>query len=336
MKGLFIKGLGISGLVFLALFLGRWSYLYHLSQNTSYSVSPAGYPVSDYATDTYTSTEVNKDINLAYNFSAALERSRMGVTKGNLRRNYAKEVGYSASAYSAPPMHHTIAQHLKPKAQEETYEKIGSMGSWTRDFESDEKKIRATIGSNKVLIQQEENSGLKGDRLLNLVLGVVPEKFDPVIEDLRQIGHLASFKVTKTAKTNDYKTLMAQRDSLERNKADLVALKKRSGKMSELLDLQERIFRIEQQMGDLGLAIGQFEGPTSLCTVLVTLKEVGPAPLFWAFARSAFRWAVGEFFGCFFFLLFAAVAILLGTRALERTKSLPAMIQSKLKVRSKR
>jgi hypothetical protein len=336
MKGLFVKGFVLLGFVFLILFFGRWFYLYHLSQSTSFSMPQGEYPESVDATSTnsYTATDGQGFVN--FGVADLMEKSREGRVMGSLGvvgHNYAKE----AVIYkSLPPQPQAMGKALKPQAQEETYEKIGSLASWTRDFESDEKKIRSTLDSNKVLIQQEQNSGLKGDRLLNLALGVVPEKFDPVIEEIRKVGNLVSFKVTKTAKTNDYKALMAQRASLEKDKADLVALKSRGGKMSELLDLQERIFKIEQSIGDLGLSIGQFEGPTSLCTVLVTLKEMGPAPAIWVFAAGAFHWTVGEFFGLLFFLLFAFLSVLVGAWAVEKTKKLPETLHAKLKGSSRK
>src|SRR5208282_3176125 len=120
-------------------------------------------------------------------------------------------------------------------------------------------------------------------------------------------------------------------DSLEKDKADLMALKSQGGKMSERLQLQEKIFNIEKQISDLGLSIGQFEGTTSLCTVLVTLKEAGPAPALWAFAWSALRWVVGTFFGALFYLVFLAAVW-----AIEKTKALPDLLREKLMARSKR
>lgn len=321
MKKLFIQGLAVLGALFLILFLGRWLFLYHESQNQPVYVPAPGMAASDGDNVdlgvNYSLGNVDQD---AGGFSSSFTRSGSFSLASH---NYAREAYLGPMKKTAPLSPALHLKILKPVAQEETYEKVGSLASWTRDFESDSKGIRATLDANKVLIQQEQNSGLKGNRLLQLALGVIPEKFDPVVESLRQAGHLVSFRVTKTSKTNDYKAQMAQRDSLEKDKADLMALKSQGGKMSERLQLQEKIFNIEKQIADLGLSIGQFEGTTSLCTVLVTLKEIGPAPALWAFAWSAFHWAVGTFFGSLFYLLFLALVVLAAVWAIEKTKACP-------------
>jgi hypothetical protein len=331
MKKLFIQGLIALGAVFLILFLGRWLFLYHEAQNQPIYVPTPGIAESGGEIDAqirdFSYNNMDQDVSL---LSGLGSFNRVG-------HNYAKESYFGAMAKASPPSSNPVQvqlkRPLKPMAQEETYEKIGSLASWTRDFEADSKSIRGTLDANKVLIQQEQNSGLKGNRLLQLALGVIPEKFDAVVESLRQVGHLVSFRVTKTSKTNDYKAQMAQRDSLEKDKADLMALKNQGGKMSERLQLQEKIFSIEKQIADLGLSIGQFEGTTSLCTVLVTLKEVGPAPALWVFAWSAFHWAVGIFFGSLFYLLFLALVVLVAAWAIEKTKALPDLLREKLMAR---
>jgi hypothetical protein len=329
MKKLFIQGLAALGAVFLILFLGRWFFLYHESQNQPIYVPAPGMAESG---------EENGAVVMSYASNANVDQDASfgGGSFSLASHNYAKEsyLGVGRDVSLSPKiMQMQMKKPLKPQAQEETYEKIGSLASWTRDFEADNKSIRATLDANKVLIQQEQNSGLKGNRLLQLALGVIPEKFDTVVESLRQVGHLVSFRVTKTSKTNDYKAQMAQRDSLEKDKADLMALKAQGGKMSERLQLQEKIFGIEKQIADLGLSIGQFEGTTSLCTVLVTLKEAGPAPFLWAFVGSAFHWAVGTFFGALFYLLFLALVVLAAAWAIEKTKALPDLLREKLMAR---
>ena len=113
-----------------------------------------------------------------------------------------------------------------------------------------------------------------------------------------------------------------------------MALKAQGGKMSERLDLQERIFAVEKQIGDLGLSIGQFEGTTSLCTVLMTLREMGPAPSFWVFAGSAFDWAKGLFWGAILYLLYLSLAMGVTVWAIEKCKLLPTLLRAKLSGRS--
>lgn len=339
--------------LYLGLFLGRWAYLFHLSQIIRFA-----------PTNTYTSTNmgVNQYIdNIApvngqipyqfYGYDGAdvsdfADFKLNGAIKSAASafvpevHNYAREGRLAGGAagiggsFGAPiklkGKVYPAPQNLPPQESEETYEKIGSLSAWSRDFDNDEKKVRSAIASHQVLIQQEENSGLAGSRLLNLALGVVPEKFDAVMAELQKIGNLISFRVTKTDKTNDYRSLMAQRASIEKNRADLLALKKRSGKMSELLDLQQKIFDIDDNLKDLGLQIGHFEGQASLCTIALSLREIGPAPLFWAFAVPALDWAVGEFFAVFFYFLVMGFTVLLTAFALAKGAALRKELWSRL------
>lgn len=336
MKTKIIKGFILLLIVFLLLFLGRWYFLFHYSQKVSFETpTPTNTATFGALRDKpilFQGFEAgNADISV--NFRKSI--STFGSTTHNYAREslYANKVDGAGLAYNyAPVKQQSVLQPAKPQVQEATYEKVGSLGAWTRDYDNDEKKIRSILLSNKVLIQQEENSGLKGSRYLNLALGVVPKKFDQVIEEMKKVGNLASFRVTKTDKTNEYKALMAQRAAIEKNKADLVALKNRGGKMSEMVDLQERIFQIEKTVGDLGLQIGKFEGLTSLCTIVATLTEIGPALVIWVFALPALHWAMGELFSLLIFFLFTGLAVWLLLLAFEKGKLFPQLLRSKLSV----
>lgn len=209
---------------------------------------------------------------------------------------------------------HNYAKDLipgQPASQAAIYEKVAALAARTRDFDGDEKKVRDLIHSNGVLVQQEEKSGEKDDRLLSLTLGVAPDKFDAVTGELRRIGELVSFQLTKTDKTHDYQSLVADRASLEAHMAELTALKGASGKMEDLLNLQDKIFDLEKQIQDMGIQINQYEGATGLCTVLLTLKEKGPLPSPWWLGLWAFQWTANACLGLLPWFFFGSFILVL-------------------------
>lgn len=179
----------------------------------------------------------------------------------NPRKNYASEKKNAALAGQAP-------FHAREK-----YEKIGALQAATREFESDEKKIRSAIVQYKAIIQSEQNTGLSGQRMLRLSVGVDPGKFDALIEDARKIGTLTEVQITKTDKTNEYKNLNAKRISQEKYRSSLIALKTKSGKVTEMIELENKILEIEQEIQNLGVKLGEFDEQNEFCTVRMALIE---------------------------------------------------------------
>jgi hypothetical protein len=202
------------------------------------------------------------------------------------------------------------------------YEKVASLGASSRDFDGDSQKIRSAIQTHQVLVQEEKNSGLKGQRLLNLVLGVVPEKFEPLVEELRQVGTLISFSVTKTDKTDQYRILMAKRAALEKKRLELVALKRLGGKMEDLLALQQKIFDTANEIQNLGVEIGRFEGQVSLCTVVVALAETGPGPTKMGLAFKAMTWSFWAYLKFWLLIIFGGLVYFALLKTIRKAKIL--------------
>ena len=280
MKNNFIKGMVLFFVFFALLFLGRWAVLVHESKTSKIDV-----PVPVYLPLVVANPETQ-----AQNKDGDDESDKEAEPAPSIAfHNYAVEV---LPKEAAPP-------GATSAAVGQTYERVATLAARTREFDSDEKKVRDCIQANQVLVQQETNTGLKGSRLLNLTLGVSPDRFDAVVEALKSQGELVYFQVTKTDKTQDHLALTAKRADLQKNIAELVTLKGTGGKMADLLDLQGKIFSLEQEIGNLGIEIGQFEGATGFCTALLTLKEIGPGPSPWVLASEAFDWAANT---CFYLL----------------------------------
>ncbi len=147
------------------------------------------------------------------------------------------------------------------------------MSSHTNAFDKDNQKIRQAIKKHKSLIQYENNSGLRGNRYLNLAIGVPPIYFDTMITELKTIGRLKSIVIDKVDKTNEFKELQAKRITLDKSLVALTKLKERSGEINDFVELEQKILDLEGQIQALGVTLGDFDEENEFCTVKITLSE---------------------------------------------------------------
>lgn len=204
------------------------------------------------------------------------------------------------------------------------YEKVGALNSRTDEFEKDEKKLREAILKLGAQIQLEQNTGLAGSRMLRLGIGVDPGKFDEMVSEVRKIGTITGIQITKTDKTNEYRDLNAQRLSQEKYRDSLISLKSRNGKISELIELENRILEIEKEIQNLGVKLGDFDEENEFCTVKFTLMEKRSAasPSFLKDTarrlKFAFEWTVKYYLLGAVMLFFASLFILVILLIMER------------------
>jgi Domain of unknown function (DUF4349) len=144
------------------------------------------------------------------------------------------------------------------------------------------------------VIQYENSNGKKGDRKLDLIIGIQPEKFDTFYLDLQSIGSIKSLSISKTDKTNEYRELNAKKLSLEKTLASLNELKQRGGNISDYVGLHDKILEIEGKMQELGVQLGNFDEENEFCTVRFSLIEGQGAREISLFYRLkvAFEWTV--------------------------------------------
>lgn len=179
------------------------------------------------------------------------------------RKNYAGQNAKSAGLGSA-----------MPQALDQRYEKIANIGLTTQRFDQDEATVRSVAKGAGALIQFEQAVGLTGSRRLQLALGVPPELFDDVIAQLREVGRQVSFQVNKTDKTNEYRSLLARQTSLEKSRDGLIALKQNDADLTAMIALERSILDLENQIQDLGVAVGEFDSEFEFVTVKLVLSEV--------------------------------------------------------------
>jgi hypothetical protein len=153
------------------------------------------------------------------------------------------------------------------------YEKIATIGLASDAFEDHRTAITRLISGVNGQVQLERLQGLAGRRVLNLGIGVPPDKFDAFIADARKLGRETGLTIVKNDKTNDYLKLRARRASLEKTRGQLEALQAAGGSVDERLKVQNQLSALEEQIQDMGVSLGEFDVSNELCTVKVTLAE---------------------------------------------------------------
>ncbi len=168
---------------------------------------------------------------------------------------------------------HSVALGQAPMLVDQKYEKIADIQSTSTVFDRDEDQLRKYVADYNGLIQFENKNGNSGYRSLNLTIGVPPEHFDAIYQQLIQIGTIQAKQITKKDKTNEYKELRAKKLSLEKIRTSLIDLKAEGGRIEEYIQLENRILEIEQQLQALGVSLGNFDEENEFCTVKFSLTE---------------------------------------------------------------
>jgi len=177
---------------------------------------------------------------------------------------------------------------------DQKYERIAHIASKTSDFDSDLKRLNNLLDEYNAIVQMENNRGLPGNRQIDLVIGVRPEIFDAIQAKISQIGQIISVTITKTDKTDDYLQMLANKEALERRLASYEELKAHGGSVSELLQLEERIFDVEAQIQRQLIGLSSYSNENALCTINFSLYERTGLSVFnklW----NALTWTTGTY-----------------------------------------
>lgn len=201
----------------------------------------------------------------------AVSEAPSSISYGTLQKtknNYATTLfNQVAAPQSASPRNGAAIQ--------QKYEKTSFINSSSKDFEADVKQVYDAISGLKGLVQSEQNRGVTGQRWLGLVIGVTPENFDAMNQQLQGIAKLEKTYIEKVDKTNEFLSLQAKRNSLEATRKALLDFKTRDGKIPDLIGLQKEILDIESKIQELGVQLSDFDENQSFCTVQYTIAERG-------------------------------------------------------------
>ncbi len=204
---------------------------------------------------------------------------------------------------------------------DQKYEKIANVGLRSSKFDDHEAVIRNLIKTSSSLIQFEQRRGLKGHRVLQLAVGVNPNRFDTFVEEAQTFGKLTELTINKSDKTNEYRELQAKRVSLEKTREALTQLKQREGEIRAMIELEKQILSLEQQIQNLGVSLGDFDAENEFVTVKMLLAEAKAAAIrsisFVNRALVAFTWTV-KYYALLWLSLAAAIIAGLGATLLVR------------------
>jgi len=220
---------------------------------------------------------------------------------------------YASEKFLAPAANGAQAHNVDQK-----YEKVASVVSRTSAFDQDEARVRGTTGKYHALVQYEQSSGLAGHRHLEMAVGVVPAEFDNVVEEIRQIGTLASIRIDKVDKTGEYSNLIAKKASQEKARDSLLGLKGRAGSIDEMINLENKLLAIESEIQTLGVSLGEYSQENEFCTIKLTLDEsITSAQISVAHRiKVALIWA-GTYYLVLLVTLLITGLLILGVRSLD-------------------
>jgi hypothetical protein len=179
-------------------------------------------------------------------------------------------------------------------------------------------------------VQIESATGLVGQRMRFLGIGVPPDRFDAFITAVTAVGKSAQVEIVKIDRTNEYLQLRAKRTTLEKAVAGIEAIKGATGgSVNERLNAQNKQTEIEQRLQELAVSMGEFDAQNELCTVKLTLREMrAAAPGAWsgriadALVWTSIRYALlGAGFLCLVIGVWLAVPLV---KALQRLAATPA------------
>ena len=254
-------------------------------------------------------------LRLGYGFLAPAEapgsQSQSSSDFDIARKNYATDGAAKLAAGTAQPL-----------GDVQKYEQIASIGTTTRDYDADRQRVDAAVSANDGIVQYERAYGLPGRRVLNLGIGVPPNKFGDFIAEARKIGTLASFSVVRNDKTTEYKELRAKRDTLDKARTAIEALRASGGSVDERLRVQASITDMEQKIQNIDILLGDFAAQNELDTVKLSLSEVSAlrGPSWPRRIYIALVWTIEHYLALAAGLFLLAVALWLGTLAVGTIK----------------
>lgn len=237
---------------------------------------------------------------LAYGYTTTISSNDQNTTFfqeiSSGRVNYAsKKYKISTNANAAQGM----------VSVDQKYEKIATINTRSSEFEKEHKLLNQAIKGKDAIIQFEQNSGNKGNRRLQLLIGVQPEKFDELYVSLSKIGKVESKEITKKDKTNEYKQLNAKKESLLKIRTSLIELKTKGGKIEEYINLENRILSIEEELQGLGVQLGNYDEENEFCTIKFSLIEgVENKISLMHRIKVALDWTVSSYFQLIMILFF--------------------------------
>lgn len=117
----------------------------------------------------------------------------------------------------------------------------------------------------------------EGRRRGTVTVRVPADKFDAVFKALQGIGRAISFSESAQDVTEEWVDLEARISNKKEEEAALLALLKRKGELSDILEIQRETFRVRGEVEQLEGRLRYLKNQVSLSTISVSLIEPGLA-----------------------------------------------------------
>jgi uncharacterized protein YfcZ (UPF0381/DUF406 family) len=156
----------------------------------------------------------------------------------------------------------------------QVYEKSAHITTGTAAFDEDQALLRAALTAHQATIFNERSDGIAPARRLTVELGVHPERFDALVERLRQVGQLESIGVQQRDRTGEFRRLYAQRQSLKKYLESVTKLRGvNNPSIDDTLKIEQKIQDVEKELQALSVQLGDLLGKESFYHIQVTLFE---------------------------------------------------------------
>lgn len=193
---------------------------------------------------------------------------------------------------------------------DQKYEKVADLTASSSSFDDDNQKLRQIINEHDAVIQAERLEGLTGRQQLTMSIGVMPDNFDKLVETVKSIGNLRSVSINKVDKTDEFRLLVAEQETLLKSREAYEAIKAKGGDIQDLLMLEDKILDIEAKMQNLGVNLGVYSSENSFCTVNFALATEIASPAAHLSKRALFECFVKSFvWTVIFFMVVAAIIV---------------------------
>jgi hypothetical protein len=142
-----------------------------------------------------------------------LEWSTNGVDNNHSRQQFANNL--RQLGLGTLPLPAVLDQADVDRIQ--VFEKTARLASSTTAFDGDQSALRSALEAHEAVTFNETNGGIDPARRLTLEIGVHPDQFDALVEDLRRVARLESVSVQQRDRTGEFRRLHAQRQSLKKH-----------------------------------------------------------------------------------------------------------------------
>jgi len=187
---------------------------------------------------------------------------------------------------------------LAPSEDESTYlpttrpmlVKNGSLSLEVAAFAEAEKRVREIATAHGGFVSASSlNKDADGRIRGTLSLRVPADRFEAAVEELSTIGKLRHKEVTGTDVTEEYVDLEARLRNLQNERERLRTLFDRSGKVSEILEVEKELARVQGEIEQITARIRLLQNQVSLSTITAEIYEPGTASL-----ETAIEWRYGR------------------------------------------